>query len=91
MAMKTSDQPRRVYRRNDVLHVLFEGKQYGPKDSDESEIETVRPVVCTLLPSNGGRARITVTQKCQGRKPVSETWTSIVVPLNPREVPLGDE
>lgn len=80
--MKTNSAPRRIYSRNDVTHVCFEGRTFGP--CNESEIVFDLPVTCEKLESDGGRARVVVTQKRPGMKTVVETWRSISVPRNHR-------
>ena len=82
MSMKTSTTPRRIYTRNAVTHVLFEGRTFGaPADSELSLDYTV---TCESMPSDGGRARVQVTQKRKGQKTLVEAWRTVTVPRKPR-------
>jgi hypothetical protein len=82
MSMKTPSSPRNVYTRNDVTHVCFDGRTFGP--TDESGISLDLPVTCEKLESDGGRARISVVQKRPHAKTITETWRSVSVPRKPR-------
>lgn len=64
MSRKTADAPRRLYVRNGFTHVLFVGKLYGTKG--ETKLSLDRPVTIEQVPSNGGRARVKVTQAQRG-------------------------
>jgi hypothetical protein len=59
---------RRLYPRKSVTLVCFEGRLYG---RDESELHTDVRAHVTKMPSDGGRARVSVVQG-----PVTETWRS---------------
>lgn len=80
--MKTASAPRRIYSRNDVTHVCFDGRTFGP--TGESTLSMSHPVTIEKLESDGGRARVSVTQKRKGQPTVTETWRSVNVPRNPR-------
>lgn len=80
--MKTASAPRRIYSRNDVTHVCFDGRTFGP--AGDSTLSLAHPVTIEKLESDGGRARVEVTQKRKGQKTVVETWRSVSVPRNPR-------
>lgn len=80
--MKTASAPRRIYTRNDVVHVCFSGKYFGP--TGESALSLDHPVTLALLDSDGGRARVEVTQKRKGQPTKTETWRSVNVPRNAR-------
>jgi len=80
--MKTASAPRRIYSRNDVTHVCFDGRTFGPVG--ESVLSLEHPVTIEKLESDGGRARVSVTQKRKGQPTKSETWRSVNVPRNPR-------
>ena len=82
MSMKTSETPRRIYTRNGVTHVLFEGRTFGAPA--ESVLSLEHPVTCEKLPSDGGRARVEVTQRRGGRPSLTETWRTVTVPRKPR-------
>ena len=79
MSMKTSSEPRRVYTRNNVTHVLFAGSVYGPKG--ESEIPNGAVVKCEV--SSTGKTCV-VTRKRPGNEPTVETWYTVDVPTNHR-------
>src|SRR5581483_5245129 len=70
MSMKSANAPRRVYSRNNVLHVLFAGEHFGTK-ADSKIIAN-------------GDGTITVTQRKPGKAGVSETWGKVKVPCNAR-------
>lgn len=80
--MKTASAPRRIYVRNAVTHVCFEGKTYAP--TGDSGLSLEHPVTIAKLDSDGGRARVEVTQKRKGQATKVETWRSVSVPRNPR-------
>lgn len=80
--MKTASAPRRIYVRNDIVHVCFEGRTFGPPS--ECAIDIDLPVVLAKLPSDGGRARVQVSQKRKGLAPMVEVWRSVSVPRKPR-------
>lgn len=82
MSMKTASAPRRIYTRNDVVHVCFSGKYFGP--GSESALSIEHPVTLELMESDGGRARVQVTQKRKGQATVTEVWRSINVPRKTR-------
>lgn len=75
---KPSNSPRRLYSRNGKAFVNFSGKFYGaPSDS---ALSLDYEVVCVKLPSDGGRARIEVTQRRPHAKTLTEMWRSVEVP-----------
>lgn len=78
MSMKSASSPRRIYTRNDVTHVCFEGRTYGAPATTEITVDF--PVTCVKLESDGGKARIEVTQKRPHAKTLVETWRTIRVP-----------
>lgn len=69
--MKPINAPRRLYVRKSVTHICFGGKIFG---SRTSKIDPKLEVTVEPLPSDGGNARITVTQRKPHAKAVSETW-----------------
>lgn len=79
MTMKSSESPRRIYTRNGVVHVCFEGKTYAPAKG-ETALDMDYDVVCAHLESDGGKARIEVTQKKAKKAAVKEQWRSVQVP-----------
>ncbi len=83
MSMKTLSTPRRVYNRKGVSHVCFAGRLYG-RSEDATSISLDRPVTCTVLPSDGGRARAELTQVRSDGPAIVETWRSVVIPRTPR-------
>ncbi len=76
--MKATSSPRRVYSRNEVIHVLYAGTVFGVKG--ETKISTAHPVKIV----GNGDGTITVTQRIQKRKGVSETWSKVNVPCHER-------
>lgn len=75
---KPSAAPRRLYSRNGKAFVNFAGKFYGaPSDS---ALDLDFPVTCVKLDSDGGRARIEVSQRKPHSKTLTETWRSVEVP-----------
>jgi len=57
---------RRLYPRKSVTLVCFEGRLYG---CDSSELDVSRGAKVSKVPSDGGRARVTVAQDTS-----TETW-----------------
>lgn len=82
MSMKTPDAPRRIYSRNGITHVCFDGRTYCAPEGSAISLE--HPVTLEKLPSDGKRARAAVTQVRPGVKAVTETWRSGKVPTKPR-------
>lgn len=80
--MKTASAPRRIYVRNAVTHVCFDGRTFGP--ATDSALSLDHPVTIEKLESDGGRARVEVTQKRKGQKTLVEVWRSVNVPRNAR-------
>lgn len=78
MSMKSTDSPRRVYTRKGACIVCFEGRYYGT--SSDSAVRDNVTVTCEKLPSDGGRARIQVTQRRPHAKTVVEVWRSFTLP-----------
>jgi hypothetical protein len=83
MSMKTSSAPRRIYIRNNITHVCFDGRSYGAPASSKINLEF--PVTLEKAKSDGGKARVIVTQVRPGVKVLTEVWRSVVVPSKPRE------
>lgn len=81
--MKTTNAPRKIYVRNGITHVCFEGRTYGPQGG-ETGLSLDHPVTLEHLKSDGGRARVTVTQKRKGKANAAEAWRSVAVPRNVR-------
>ena len=73
MSRKSVHAPRRMYVHGGTVHVLFQGKRFAAPSASEIADDLANEVFCEKLPSNGGRARITVT--CPGTG-VVETWAS---------------
>ena len=70
---KPLSAPRRIYTRNGITHVCFDGKVFGTA-SVNSELNPGLPVFCEKLKSDGGKARITVTHRRVGQPAITETW-----------------
>jgi len=83
MSMKSATAPRQIYVRNAITHVCFEGKFFGPTGG-ETKLSLEHPVTIEKAASDGGRSRITVTQKRKGQKTMNETWRSVTVPRKAR-------
>lgn len=85
--MKTSTAPRRIYTRNGITHICFEGKTFtAPKGT---EFDLNHPVTCEKVKSDGGRARLEVTQVRTGVAPKVEVWRSVKVPRKARAEKLA--
>lgn len=80
--MKTASAPRRIYTRNSVVHVCFNGKYFGL--TGETGLSLDHPVTLEPMPSDGGRARVQVVQKRKGHPTLVEVWRSISIPRNAR-------
>lgn len=80
--MKTSTSPRRIYARNGITHICYEGRNYAPMG--ETEFDLDHSVTCEKVKSDGGRARVAVTQVRQGVVAKTETWRSVKVPRKAR-------
>ena len=62
ITVDTTTKPRRVYHVKGHNLVCFQGRRYVI-DSEKSELNIDRGVYVERLPSDGGRARIRVSQK----------------------------
>jgi hypothetical protein len=80
--MRAQSDPRRVYNRNDVVHVCYGGVYFSPGNGG-TQINTDREVRIEVLDSAGGRKRIQVKQRV-GQKTVTETWREAKVPVHHR-------
>jgi hypothetical protein len=78
MSMKSTSSPRRVYSRNDVTHTLFAGDVFGTKG--ETKISLDFPVKIV----GNGDGTITVSQRRNHQKAVSEVWSKVNVPCHAR-------
>jgi len=76
MSRKTPTAPRRIYTRKGNAIVCYEGRYFG-RTAAESKLDLELEVTCEVLKSDGGRARIKVTQRSSGKKIASETWRSV--------------
>lgn len=76
--MKNPNAPRRVYCRKNVLHVCYNGRFYG-SNADKSELTVDHPITVSPLPSDGGKARVQVTQKRKGKPTLVETWRTVQI------------
>ena len=79
MSMKSATDPRRVYTRNDVIHVCFAGKNFGPTQN-----KTDIPVGSMVTIEDLGGNKVKVTFKKPKQKAITETWNARKVPVNPR-------
>jgi len=83
MSMKSAETPRKIYSRNGIIHVLTEGKTFGPSKG-ETRLDLDTEVIVTKAPSDGGRARVEVSQPRRGKSTLKEVWRAVTVPTNPR-------
>ena len=78
MSMKSTNDPRRVYCRNGVTHVLYAGTVFGTKE--ESAISTKHPVKI----EGNGDGTITISQRLPFRAATEEKWGKVKVPSKER-------
>jgi hypothetical protein len=80
--MRAQAAPRKVYTRNGVTHICFQGLYFrapkGSKIDPEREVNHIES-----LDKSGGKHRISLTQKVQGKN-VTETWVEGEVPVQGR-------
>ena len=80
--MRAQGAPRKVYTRNGVTHICFQGLYFrapkGSKIDPEREVNHIEP-----LDKSGGKHRISLTQKVQGKN-LTETWVEGEVPVQGR-------
>lgn len=81
--MKTSSAPRQIYTRNAVTCICFEGRTFGP-GATETALNLALPVTVAKVKSDGGRARVEVTQVSKGSPTKVELWRTVNVPRKPR-------
>jgi hypothetical protein len=74
MMKSSSDKGRKIYIRRSVAHVVFDGKIYG---TTKTLIALHRTVTVEKIASDGGKARIQVTQKVPHKKAIVETWRTV--------------
>lgn len=80
--MKTTSDPRRIYFRNNITHVCFNGLTFGAPV--KSTVSLNFPVTIEKLKSDGGRARVQVTQRREHQKALIEIWRTVYVPSRTR-------
>lgn len=80
--MRAQSDPRRVYSRNAVTHVLYGGVAFGP-GKEGTSVNVEREVRIAVLDPAGGRKRVEVTQRV-GQRTVKETWRQVTVPVTHR-------
>jgi hypothetical protein len=82
--MKSNSTPRRVYTRNNTIHVLFAGKTFGP-GSEKTNIAVGNNVKCEItdIDAKDGK-HCHVTKKVVGKKGVAEVWHTVTVPCKHR-------
>lgn len=81
--MKARTEPHRVYTRNDVVHVCFNGAYFGPGKAG-TRLKTDREVQVEELDAVGGRKRVAVKQRV-GKRTLREVWRATNVPVHHRE------
>lgn len=84
MAMRSKTDGRRVYPRGGSLVSLYGGKYFGPKANSETKVDPEKEVSIEVLPKNGGKAKIAITQKVGSRPTVKEEWIEKDVHFQPR-------
>ena len=77
MSRKSADQPRRIYCRNGITHVLYAGKVYGTKEM--SRLSLAHEVRVEKVTDDG---HVLLAQRRPHQKAVREEWGTIVVPRN---------
>ncbi|MFA6510130.1 MAG: hypothetical protein WCV62_06755 [Candidatus Peribacteraceae bacterium] len=80
MANKNASAPRRIYTRNGLAMVLFEGLMFGIDADSETKIDLERQVTC----EPAGETSVKITQRVKGRKPVSEVWEAVTLDVKKR-------
>lgn len=81
--MKAGNAPRRVYSRNDVIHVAYGGHYFSP-GREGTALNVERPVRIEVLDPVGGRKRVQVKQVVN-KKTLVEVWREAAVPVHHRE------
>src|SRR5579871_1024665 len=80
--MRAQGDARKVYTRNGVTHICFQGFYFKPpktsKIDPDREVNHIEP-----LDKAGGKHRIALHQKVGG-KTVTETWVECEVPVQGR-------
>lgn len=79
MSRKSADQPRRIYCRNGVTHMLYNGKVYGTKE--KSRLSLAHEVKVEKVTDDG---HVVLLQRKAHQKGVREEWGTIQVPRNER-------
>jgi len=78
--MRAESAPRKVYSRNGVTHICFQGLYFKPAKG-QTKIDPEREVNhIEALDRAGGKARIALHQKVGG-KTITETWLQTEVPV----------
>lgn len=80
--MKSASDPRQVYTRNGIVHILFGGYQFAPKDG-KTEIEVGKRVRCEIVEGTSGRKSACLVTTT-GKNQVTETWYVKRVPVHHR-------
>jgi hypothetical protein len=70
MSMRSTSSPRRVYKRNGVVHTLFAGTVFGTTDpTSKIRLDTEVRI------AGNGDGTITVSQRRGHSKKVTEVWS----------------
>lgn len=78
MSMLKATDPRRVYSRNEVIHVCYGGLTFGPPDGSKIKLDTPVKIV------GNGDGTVSVTQRKPKQKGITESWSKVRVPCNSR-------
>lgn len=80
--MKAQTEPRKIYTRNGVTHILYGGVTFGP-GKGETFINPEKEVKIEVLDPVAGRKRIQVKQMVN-KKTRTEVWQQVKVPVTHR-------
>jgi hypothetical protein len=76
----TNTTPRKVYRRNGITHICFEGQHFAP-ETGESAFSLKHPVTRVTVV---GATILEVAQSVNRKKAAVETWVAVEVPRKHR-------
>lgn len=96
MAMRSTNSPRRLYKRNGMMLLCLSGKYFGPRSGEKTCVidDPAREVTISQLPKAGGKCRIQIEQIAAGGASVIEVWTEKTIERKkraPKTETIGDQ
>lgn len=89
MAMRSTNSPRKLYKRAGSIVLCLSGCYFGPRVGEKCLIDASKEVYHTVLKPAAGKKRIEVEQIAAGGASIVETWTQKALTFKKR-APKGE-